>query len=405
MKADEFCMFVHGPFATNIYIDAQQVRKLKTTIARRPLSFTELCILKSLDSTGNELITGDDLIKQFKQESKITTSDVWSALKDLVESTPPYVKRQPIQRSADDPNVGFFKNVQKTLAGTKLLRKKSKDSFSITPEGKLKLEETIRDKAHTDYYEEIDRNSEADIASEREVSRAVLEAFWKEVKAETSINSYRFLDQIFSNQEESFFSHEDRPVLLAIFSFEDFCKNLEPNSLEPDTPEVNLKFERNTIYIYPSGVGVFSSQVTVRYSDDINKIKNELEIKIKRIIGEQFKKQRSQEKLDKFINSVSPVNQFKLVDNENFKVGLAKVSNPAWTHIIYWFYGNKFFEDDIKEGKQALKCDSHRDFTTLLEQPPENMLFLQDHLVFYGWGRSLILTEKSDEDTKKWVRN
>lgn len=406
MKVDEFRMFIHGPFATNIYIDARQVRKLKTTIARRPLSFTEFCILKSLNSGSNELVTGNQLIKELKIESKITPLDVWSALKDLEESTPSYVKRTThLEISAQNPNEGFFKNVQKSLSGTKLLRRNPKDSFSISQDGRLKLEETIKDKTHRDYYEEIDRNSEVDIASEREVSRPALEAFWKEIQAETNINSYRFLDQVFSNQEESFFSHEDRPVLLAIFSFEDFHQNLEPNSLEPGTPEVDLKFEKNTIYIYPSGVGIFSSQVTVRYSDDINKIKNKLEIKVKKIIDEEFKKQRSQEKLDKFTNSISHENRFKLVDLENFKVGLAKVSNPAWTHIIYWFYGNKFFEDDIKEGKQALKCDSRRDFTTLLEQPPENMLFLQDHLVFYGWGRSLILTEKSDEDTEKWVRN
>ena len=65
----------------------------------------------------------------------------------------------------------FLKNVQKGFSGTKLLRKISKDFFSITPDGKLKLEETIKDKTHRDYYEEIDRNSEIDIASEREVGR------------------------------------------------------------------------------------------------------------------------------------------------------------------------------------------------------------------------------------------
>lgn len=405
MKFDEFRMFVHGPFATNIYLDAQQVRKLKTTIARWPLSFTESRILKLLN-LSNEQITGDQLIKKFKQESKIIPSDLWSALKDLEESTPPYVKRgKDSQKSAADPNVGFFRNVQKSVPSTKLFRKNPKDSFSITEAGKLRLEETIKDKIHTDYSEEIDRNSEVDIASDIEVSRAALKAFWEGIDAETSINSYRFLDQVFSNQGESFFSHEDRPVVLAIFTFQDFDRKLEPNSLEPDTPEVDLKFEKNIIYIYPSGVGIFSSQVTVRYSDDINKVKNKLEIEVKKIIEEEFKKQKSQEKLHKFTNSISLEKRFKLVDIENFRVGLAKVSNPAWTHIVYWFYGNKFLEDDVKECKQALKCDFHRDFTTLLEQRPENMLFVQDHLVFYGWGRSLILTEKSDEDTEKWVRN
>ena len=420
MKVEEYRMFIHGPFATNIHIDARQVRSLKTVIARRPLSLTEFYILKSLDSMNKHSKTRDDIIKELKQETKITSVDVSSALNNLVESTH-YIKKTPtvLRGSSEGPKIGFLKNLQesrvaKTGVGTKLLKRLSKDFFSITQEGKDKLE-NHKDKTYRDYYKEIDPYSEVDIANANDVTRAALEEFWAEINAERNIDSYRFLNRVFLKEEEekeekevSFFSDEDRPVLLAIFPFTDFRKKL---SLEHDSPEatdpiseVNLEFEKNNIYIYPSGVGIFSSKVTVRCNDDINKIKEKLEIEVKKIIQENFKNQGSQMKLDKFNNSIKYGSRFKLVDIDSFEVESAKVTTPAWTHIIYWFYGNEFFEWDTEKG-QNLTSNFRREFTDLLEQPPENTLFLQNRLLFYGWGRSLILTDTSDQSTEKWVRN
>ena len=85
MNVEEFCMFIHSPFATNIHIDAQQVRSLKTVIARQPLSLTEFNILKSLNSMSKQLKTSDDIIKEVKQETKVTSFDVSSALNNLVQ--------------------------------------------------------------------------------------------------------------------------------------------------------------------------------------------------------------------------------------------------------------------------------------------------------------------------------
>ncbi len=415
MKVKEFRMFIHGPFATNIHIDAQQVRCLKTVISRRPLSLTEYYILKSLDSKSKRSKTRDDIIKELRQETKITSVDVSEALNILVESTH-YVKKTPdvLRGSPEHPKVGFLKNLQesrvaKTGVGTKLLKRLSKDSFSITQEGKDKFE-NHKDKIYSDYYKEINPYSEVDIANANDVTRAALEEFWTEINAERNIDSYRFLNRVFlkEEKEDSFFSDEDRPVILAIFPFADFRKKL---SLEHDTPEdnipipeVNLEFEKNNIYIYPSGVGIFSSQVTVRYSDDINKIKEKLEVEVKKIIQENFINQGSQMKLDKFNNSIKCGNRFKLVNTDSFEVESAKVTNSAWTHIIYWFYGSEFFERDTEKG-QNLTNNFRLEFTDLLEQPPENTLFLQNRLVFYGWGRSLILTDTSDKITEKWVRN
>jgi hypothetical protein len=402
-------MFIHSPFATNIHIDARQVRSLKTVISQQPLSLTEFYILKSLDYINKHLKAKEDIIKELKQITKVSSLDVSSALNNLVKSSPSYVKKTTktvLRGSTEDRSEGFLKNLQEsrfaktvvaTKVGTNFLKRFSKDFFSITEEGKNKLKNHI-DK---DYYKEIDLSSEIDIEKENEVTRDALYQFWKEIKAEDKIGEYKIPNlEKESKEVVSFFSDEDRPVLLAIFPFADFCQKLCLNS----KPDVHLEFKKNTIYVYPSGVGMFSSHVTVRYSDDINEIKSELELQVKEIIQKNFKNQGSEMKLEIFNNSIKHRNRFKLVDIDRFEVESAKVNIPAWTHIIYWFYNNEFFECDIEKG-QKLKSNIRQEFIDLLEQPPENTLFLKNHLVFYGWGRSLILTDNLDKNTEKWVRN
>jgi hypothetical protein len=400
MKVEEFRMFIHSPFATNIHLDARQMRNLKTVIARRPLSFTEFYILNSL---WNGSKTKDELIKELRQKTKITSIDISLALKNL-ESTTRYLNKSPrgLGGTTKEPNAGFLKNLQESRYATigvamKFGKRPAKVSFSITEEGRKKLENTHKDK---DYYE-IDPYSEADIANANHMTRVALENFWDEINAERNIDSYRFYNRVFLKQEEiSFFSDEDRPVLLAIFPFDGFRQKLV---LKDGCPEADLIFENNTIFIYACGVGIFSSEVIVRYSDDINEIKDKLEVKVKEIIQENFKNQGSEIKLDEFNNSIKCDNRFRLVDS--FKLESARVAKPAWTHIIYWFYGNEFFRYDSMENRQNLLSDFRRDFTDLLEQSPHNTVFLQNCLVFYGWGRSLILTDKPDESRERWVRN
>jgi hypothetical protein len=394
MNVEEFCMFIHSPFATNIHIDAQQVRSLKTVIARQPLSLTEFNILKSLNSMSKQLKTSDDIIKEVKQETKVTSFDVSSALNNLVRTQ--YVEKssKPVLRGSTLQESGLAQK----MVGTKLFKRFYKDFFSITQEGKNKLEND-KDKG---YYKEIDPSSEVEIEKENEVNRDSLDQFWKGINAEQNITKYRFPEQEEESEEDvSFFRDEDRPVLLAIFPFADFSQKL---SLKPNKPDIHLEFKKNTIYLYPSGVGMFSSQITIRYSDDINEIKKELELKVKKIIRENFKNQGSESKLENFYNSIKHGHRFKLVDIDRFEVESDKVNNPAWTHIIYWFYEKEFFEYDTEKG-QNLKSNFNQEFTDLLEQPPENTLFLKNRLVFYGWGRSLILTDKLDQNTEKWVRN
>jgi hypothetical protein len=403
MKVKEFCMFIHSPFATNIHIDAQQVRGLKTVIARQPLSLTEFYILKSLDSMSKQLKTKEDIIKELKQEIKVTSLDVSSVLNNLLKSSPPCVEKTPkpvLKGSTEHQNEGFFKNLQEnrvaTVVGTKFLKRSSKDFFSITQEGKNKL----KNHKDQDYHKEIDPSSEVDIEKENEVTRDALDQFWRAINAEERIGEYRIPKLEESEEDVSFFSDEDRPVLLAIFPFANFCQKLT----NPNKPDVHLEFKKNTIYIYPSGVGMFSSQIVVRYPADINEIKNKLELKVKKLIQENFKNQGSEVKLENFNNSIKYGNRFKLIDIDRFEVESPKVNTPAWTHIIYWFYEDEFFEYDKEKG-QNLKSDFRKEFTDLLEQPPENTLFLKNRLVFYGWGRSLILTDKLEQSTEKWVRN
>src|SRR5688500_15224926 len=237
MKVEEFSMFIHSPFATNIHIDAQQVRSLKTVISRQPLSLTEFYVLKSLDSMSKQLKTKEDIIKELKQEIKVTSLDVSSALNNLLKSSPPYVKKTlkpDLKESTEHQNEGFLKNIQESrvvMVGTKFLKRSSKDFFSITQEGKNKL------KNHKDkgYYQEIDPSSEVDIEKENEVTRDALDQFWKAINAEEKIGEYR-IPKIEEESEEdvSFFSDEDRPVLLAIFPFADFSQKLS----KPNKPDI-----------------------------------------------------------------------------------------------------------------------------------------------------------------------
>src|SRR5215212_6651368 len=90
MKVEEFSMFIHCPFATNIYVDAQELQKLKDVIAEERLTLVELNILNSLSKQKK---TKGQLIKELTQDTKITTSDVLLALKNLRERKPSYVQK------------------------------------------------------------------------------------------------------------------------------------------------------------------------------------------------------------------------------------------------------------------------------------------------------------------------
>ena len=81
MRLNEFYMFVHGPFATNIHVDAQQVQKLKTAIARQPISQSEFRILKLVRGRPNQTMKSDQLLKKFKEKHvKVYDADIFSAI-------------------------------------------------------------------------------------------------------------------------------------------------------------------------------------------------------------------------------------------------------------------------------------------------------------------------------------
>jgi hypothetical protein len=418
MKVEEFSMFIHGPFATNIYVDAQELQKLKGVIAEERLTLVELNILNSLSKQKK---AKGQLIKELTQDTKITTLDILLALKNLRERKPSYVQkttksmmgsaeRQKQRSGVGDQRTAVLNRLQERFSSsTDFLKKPSEDYFSITQEGKDKLDiDREYQKTHKD-----DPDSEAHIAKEKYyLNRPAINQFWSEIEADTEMSHYTSKNQLSLDeqeqspltQKESFFSDDDRPVLLAIFNFEDFKEKL---TLNADCPNVDLKFCKNTVYVYPTGVGVFSSEVTVRYSgDDFNKVKYELEREVNKKFWKYFRDQGSKQKLNKLNDSIMHGSRFKLVEIDDFRLELAKVATPAWTHTIYWFYGDTFFKEDITDdGIQTLTKEYKQDFTDLLQQSPKNMIFLKNRLVFYGWGRSLILTEKPDERTKDWVKS
>jgi hypothetical protein len=409
MKLDEFHIYVHGPFASNIHLDARQLENLKIVISQRPLGVIEYYVLESVSKRRK---TKDHLFKELKQQIRmITPTDVSLAVKNL-EANGYIRKEQQI------PNTQFLKTIEANrvvkggvVATTKVLKRPveevdigifSKNLFSITQQGKEKLANSYNNK---DYYSEINQYFGVDI--DNELTHTSLDKFWKDISAETNIDDYQIVDQLTKEQqrekENYFFGDEDRPVLLAKFALSDFPS--EMCLISPNNLKINLKFDKNIIYVYGSGVGLFSSRITVAYNgdtSDISKIRDKLEVSIKKVIQENFKKYGSEAKLKGYYDNIKHERRFKLVDG--FNLELTKTSKLAWIHLIYWFRGNEFLECDSR-GVSIVNSRMLSDFIDLLEQVPENMSFIRDRLVFYGWGRSLILTKDADESTVKWVQD
>lgn len=400
----QFHIFAHGPFATNIHLDAVQLENLKLVLSQRPLWVKEYYVLKSISEHRKTKL---QLFKELKNWiGKISFSDVSSAVRNLEIAG--FIHKEP-----QLPNSHFLKAVEANRvvksgvgATTMLLRRSSvendtgifsKNLFSITQQGKEKLANSY----NKDYY---NQNFGIDID---ELTDKPLSEFWKDISLETNIEFIPMMDQLPIEQhrekENYFFGDEDRPVLLAKFRLSNFPSNM--CLTYPKNLEIHLRFGNNVIDVYGSGVGLFSSTITVEYrgsTSDISNIRDELEVSIKKVIQNSFKKNGSEEELKRFYDWIKDKGRFRLVPG--FGLELAKTSKLAWIHLIYWFYGTDFLECS-SNGPSIVNNDMRGDFINLLEQIPENMSFMRDRFVFYGWGRSLILTKNVDENAFKWVQD
>jgi hypothetical protein len=405
LKRAEFHIFVQAPFATNIHLDALQLENLKEVISRKePLWVKEYYVLESISKHGK---TKDQLFKELKKRiGKFNPSDVSSTIDNLIAAG-------LIRKDKQLPNTQFLRSIEANRvikdgigSTTKALGRPfdekdtgifSKNIYSITQEGKERLANSY-DKDYYSQFFGVDVN---------ELTDKSLEDFWKQFSKETKINYFPIIDHLPKDQrrekENYFFGDEDRPAFLAKFGLSNFPSEMCLTS--PNDLEIHLKFDDNIIVVYGSGVGLFSSTITVEYngdSSDISKVGNKLEASIKKVIQHNFKKYGSEDELKRYYEWLREKGRLRLVDE--FCLGLAKTSKLAWIHLIYYFYGGEFLEGDFS-GVSTINVNMRTVFIDLLEQFPENMSFIRDRFVFYGWGRSLILTKSADKSTLEWVED
>ena len=227
---------------------------------------------------------------------------------------------------------------------------------------------------------------------EEYISDGSVRSFRERIKADPDINRYQQqLLHFCKYKEDSFFGKDDLPVLLAEIPIDDFSRFLSNSNIEI----AKLEFNKNIIYLYAAGVGIFSSKVTVTIYEnmDMNSIKEKLEEEINNAIHDKFKENEDILKVKKILSSPDH-RYFKLINDGTMDINPSKIGKLAWLHKIYWFSGNEFFTKD-SDDMTILRACVRKDFTELLEQDLETTTAFLDHYVFYGWGRSLIVTRNN----------
>ena len=292
------------------------------------------------------------------------------------------------------------------------------DKFSITEKGRQKLKVSeLKETLYQSQKRDLQRVEDVELTTE------TLYRFWTDIDADSNIQSYKFQKYFYVNGENqnTFFDEDDQPILLAKFKLDNFkaelnLENIYEEGIDRNSvreinkyEEINeiIEFSNNFIYIYPTGVGIFTSQVTIKDYESIRPVKNIIENKIKKIFLDKFEITSSKEsdiitKLKKFRKAILYLDRFRLVDS--FHLELSKINKPAWIHITYWFYNDEFFEGNM-EGAMTLKTKFLPLVVDLLEHNPENILVLKNRLAIYGWGRSVVLTNKRNIEIETWVRN
>jgi hypothetical protein len=135
---------------------------------------------------------------------------------------------------------------------------------------------------------------------------------------------------------------------------------------------------------------MFSTQVTVilHKQEEITSLK-ESEEYARNIVMSKFEIE-----IRKFINILSEViTSKKLRQVPGIASDSCKVGHIVWLHTIFYFDKKELFREDTKVVLGELKEDVIRQLSLLLEQVPEDISPIVDRYVFYGWGRSLIVTK------------
>jgi len=155
-----------------------------------------------------------------------------------------------------------------------------------------------------------------------------------------------------------------------------------------------LRFQNNSIYFYESGTAMFSTEVMITFQKGVEiPLLRELEDFAKNFVLDKFGAQ-----LLSFSNMFSEIiSSKKLRLIPGIAIDSCKAGHLGWLHTVFCFENEQLFAEKPTEALGQLKDDALKDFSGLLEQIPEDMSPLVDRYVFYGWGRSLIVTKGNIE--------
>jgi hypothetical protein len=150
-------------------------------------------------------------------------------------------------------------------------------------------------------------------------------------------------------------------------------------------------------------MGVFSSKIKVKIHNNKRVTATEISEIIKKEVG---KAGQIRKRLDETISEINKMfvelaaKHFEQLHTNFFRLEDDKVSKCAWLHTIYWFRTNNgsLFGLAPKE--------LPRIFVRLLDQELVNGFFTSSPYDYYGWGRSLFLTDRDkNKHDEEWVDN
>ena len=317
----EFRIFVHAPFATNIYSDVLLDEK------NQLLTDDETKILASVKRKSKR-------IKKIANEVGLDISQISRLINDL--------KQKGFLSRTEDQKMIFF----------------TKEYISITRKGIQKLNT---------------------ISYNKSIDNSLRGVNIQNLKPDTGFGHVR-----------SYYFGEEEDVVLAKVSL----KNLMSLLRNSRFTNAEREFEECMITLYTFGVGIFSAQLRITLQNEIpiSYIKDEIEKKVREDILNTYKGV-----ISPFVKWISKTGDAEIAKIFDFESSYA--IKPPWFHIVYWFDNSQKLIDNARNMNSII----HRNLAYLLNSEFDEHVYLSDRYVFYGWGKSLIITGNKDDSYEQWV--
>lgn len=203
-----------------------------------------------------------------------------------------------------------------------------------------------------------------------------------QIRRKTNLRGYskQSVAKMTMNLDSSVFPYMERINESIKFVLDDY---------EVSSNSITYKFENNTVYFYEAGSGLFSTQVRVRFrrGENVDSVK-EAERFARDIVIRKYENQLSSLR-DMFSETITKKG---IVQVTRFESDSFVVERFGWLHTAYYFCNPEFLEDN-EDFINRLRDNILKDLSTLLDQVPHEMSSSMNHYVFFGDGRSLIVTK------------